>query len=493
MKLYQKAIAVSLSLAMVLSLAACDLGGGKKDKDKKKNGDDDAVITVADDFSSALTSRKASKLIKLCDEDAAEDLEDTLEEDLDFGSRFGGDKGDICEAIADSMSYEVDEDSVEIDDEEATVDVVFEMVDYNSLLDEDFASADDFIDEVNSSKETIEVKLTLELELVDDEWVVTNAADIIEDAFPFIDEDFEFDGEVDLVGAFDYSIWNPIKVNEDCIYFSVYFTEEGYENEQGYYEVYFNDELVYTSDDYYFYWALQYGIQDGAETNDEGYMLPGTYTIVVYTLDGDIITSDSIELETESTKPTTPAVPSTGDYTFDPANFGLAADSDVYVTYIDYTDVVLSSFGLTSDDVTGSICFTCFLVLDNDANATLIVDADLYKANVDTFMRTNLDNIVTALTGYTVADYADIQGMTVEEAEEDLMAAFYEGFNTNEVQTQSATNTYVIDGDTITMTRNDGSTIVGTYSSETINITVDASFPLYALLENGELVFQKYA
>ena len=36
-------------------------------------------------------------------------------------------------------------------------------------------------------------------------------------------------------------------------------------------------------------------------------------------------------------------------------------------------------------------------------------------------------------------------------------------------------------------------TVRDTLLVATINITVDASFPLYTLLENGELVFQKYA
>ena len=165
MKANKKIVASVLCLSMLASLGGCALF----DKD------DEAVLAVADEYAEAVTKAKVSDVAELLVD--GEDAEDELNA---FTSGNGAavieEYGDICDAIADTLSYEIDTESVESSKKnaEASVTVTYTVVDYEAVYEqvkEDGGDAQDLIDALGDG-DTVEIEQTMNLELVDGEWLV---------------------------------------------------------------------------------------------------------------------------------------------------------------------------------------------------------------------------------------------------------------------------------------------------------------------------------
>ena len=140
-------ISVALAGAVSLSCASCMLMGGPNKKE---------IVEAADTFASTLLKQDAGKIVKLTNEkkdsDTAEELELLFDE-----SMYSDDQNEFNKAVADTISYEVDEESVEVDKEEASVDVVFTMVDYEKALKEDYSDIDEVLDLLDDCDDTKEI------------------------------------------------------------------------------------------------------------------------------------------------------------------------------------------------------------------------------------------------------------------------------------------------------------------------------------------------
>ena len=162
----RKAGAAALAGAMMLSCASCMLFGPNKKE----------IVEAADTFASTLLKQDAGKIVKLTNEkknsDAAEALELLFDE-----SWYTEEQNKFIDAVADTITYEVDEESVEVDKEEASVDVTFTMVDYEKALKDDYSDIDEVLDLLEDCEDTKEVEVTFEFEKDDDEWLLSNLKD----------------------------------------------------------------------------------------------------------------------------------------------------------------------------------------------------------------------------------------------------------------------------------------------------------------------------
>ena len=162
----RKAGAVALAGAMTLSCASCMLFGPNKKE----------IVEAADTFASTLLKQDAGKIVKLTNEkknsDAAAALETLFDE-----SWYTEEQNKFIDAVADTITYEVDEESVEVDKEEASVDVTFTMVDYEKALKGDYSDIDEVLDLLEDCEDTKEVEVTFEFEKDDDEWLLSNLKD----------------------------------------------------------------------------------------------------------------------------------------------------------------------------------------------------------------------------------------------------------------------------------------------------------------------------
>ena len=100
----KKAVSVAVASAMVLSMASCSF------LDKSK----DEVLDAADEYAKNLASCSVAKLAKLSGSDF-EDIQEEWETKLTFseGDLYTADTAKALGAIADTISYEVDEESAE--------------------------------------------------------------------------------------------------------------------------------------------------------------------------------------------------------------------------------------------------------------------------------------------------------------------------------------------------------------------------------------------
>lgn len=114
----RKAGAAALAGAMAFSCASCALFGPNKKE----------IVEASDTFASTLLKRDAGKIIKLTTEDEDSEAAETLEMIFDE-SVYSDDQKKFIDAVSDTITYEVDEESVEVSKEEASVDVKFSMVD----------------------------------------------------------------------------------------------------------------------------------------------------------------------------------------------------------------------------------------------------------------------------------------------------------------------------------------------------------------------------
>ncbi len=299
MKFDSKKIAASaIAATMIMSMTGCSMLGGGKAKQE--------VIDAADSFASNICSLKASKVAS-----AMADLDDDKVEEIEFSFEAIS-NDEILSAIAGTLAYEIDEDSVEVDAKkgEASVDVVFTYVDadavYEDVID-DNGSEEDFIDALGDSDEVVEVEVTFEFTLDDDEWLVDDAKlKTLQSIFAFCDAEYSFTPSLSADLVSDSSRWYYTDSDNyyeatSSIEYDIIPVDEAQEIEWNfYYEIYYNNSLVYTSDECVDqgYWIEAYfGISyDGAETDDNGNLAPGNYRCVMYTLDGDVLADATCEV-----------------------------------------------------------------------------------------------------------------------------------------------------------------------------------------------------
>ncbi len=363
----RKAGAAALAGAMAFSCASCALFGPNKKE----------IVEAADTFASTLLKQDAGKIIKLTtedeDSDAAADLEILFDD-----SMYTEEQKKFIDAVADTVTYEVDEESVEVSKEEASADVTFTMVDYEKALDGDFEDIDAVLDALGDCEDTKEAEVTLEFEKDDDEWLVSNIDD---DSYGDIFEFYIYELNLTPAVAVDYTdIWP----GTSGIISEVYFIDDitAYESSLTY-DVYLDGSLL-ASD--------QAAVV--ADTNviwcDYATELEaGEYQIVVY-LDGVELTTMSTTVDDAGTTPTvTDDTVSTNDYSYVFTAEGQLGDlvqavdwylDDGYGYYdfnagIEY-DIYFSD-ALTYDDVVG----ITFNIYDEDGN-TLAEGETVYGSNI---------------------------------------------------------------------------------------------------------------
>ena len=157
----KKTVSLAVASAILFSMTGCSF------LDKSK----DEVLEAADAYAKELAACNIGKLAKLSDEDF-EKVQEEWEGKLTFseGDLYTADTATVLNAIADTISYEIDEESVEATKKsgEGSIDVTFTIADYADLVDDDsITDADAFAGAV-ADAETTEISVTLEFERTDD-------------------------------------------------------------------------------------------------------------------------------------------------------------------------------------------------------------------------------------------------------------------------------------------------------------------------------------
>ena len=385
----RKTASLLLACTMAISFASCAfLGSGTNKKE---------IIEAADAFAGALLKQDTDKILKLVDSqtrkktDAAFVLTVLFDEDS-----YTEDQNKFNEAVSDTITYEIDEDSVKVKKDEASVNVTFTMVDYEKALkDEDITDIADVIDALEDCDDVKEVEITFEFEMEDDDWVITNFEDdSYADLYEFYD--YELDLKPDLESLIDHT---EIDAGSYYVVLCIYFTEDITDYaEDVTYDAYRDGELIASDMPVYYY----EGYISCDYTIDPAYNLDaGDYTIEAK-YDGEVFTIGEITVE-ETESDIVPTADAEGvDYNFDVDATGELAGYVVAVDWwgddgeycysnapqgVEY-DVYFSS-DITEEQILG-ITYTCY----NPDYGPIVEDQPIE------YNRTNIDDGYPNVDGY---------------------------------------------------------------------------------------------
>lgn len=198
----------ALILAATISFSAvgCSALGSKgksKSKDKDEDGDfkEKDVIALAEDFGKALLKGDYETLCDISDAGNPGDLQIDIE--------MTEDTWEVVKAWHDTFTYEVDEDSVEIDDDEATVSLNIIYADVDSLDPSD-KSVDGWKDALSDAEDTDSTTLELSMKYDDDDEKL-----IVEDAIDVVTDYYSISASFDIESV-DYSM--ALNVTIDAYY-----------------------------------------------------------------------------------------------------------------------------------------------------------------------------------------------------------------------------------------------------------------------------------
>ena len=321
----KKLVSAVVASSVALSLASCADKAGEQ------------VMEAADEYAKAVCDADAKAIKDLSndlDDDTAEAIDTTLGGDLFFTDY----DEDIVNAILGTMTYEIDEESLEAStkDGEGEVTIVFTLVDYEALMEDDEVMVDPetFIDAIGSSDATKDYEFKADFELVDEEWLVNNTDDLA-DVYDFYFVMYEF--PVDLAGAISGTEWwwadddEGNYTNTSSIELDLNFNDYSVDYSGIYYTVEYNGELVYTSESGE-NWGI-YGSDEGAVLDDNWCLPAGSYKITFYDENGNELASDTATVTVTAVETAaTTEVPAASDPVSDPDDVILSGDMDIVET-----------------------------------------------------------------------------------------------------------------------------------------------------------------
>lgn len=150
------------------------------------------MLSMAEDYCKALCELDYQEISDLSYELSKKDDKELAElMDLEDESNYSEDQASVFEKIKDTMTFEIDDDSLEIGKKEATVDVSFSMIDYKTIFDLGIENQEDIISFIDEYNGTIEETITLELALIRTDCLVNTSMKSIKTVLGFLSEEMD--------------------------------------------------------------------------------------------------------------------------------------------------------------------------------------------------------------------------------------------------------------------------------------------------------------
>ena len=286
----KKIMAMVLVFTTVVSSSSCSLA--KRDPEE--------IVAAADTIAKCVQYLDAGRLldnIETTDYSVADAFRNKLTiSDLEY------DQASVKYKIAETITYDVVKDSVIMSRKDATCDVIFTRVDYQSAFDGFVGFSNAHIEQLEACDKTLSFTVPLSFNKVDGRWIAT--ADTIgkfDELYSFLDEEFVFGpSTMDLI---DTTTWMFAKNGsyENCIWIELdlWFLEDPEVN--AYYVVSKDGEDIYTSEpkaveDTLF--EAPFNSELGAPMTENSCIEAGTYNIKIYREDGLLLIDESIKVTT---------------------------------------------------------------------------------------------------------------------------------------------------------------------------------------------------
>lgn len=191
-----KTASIVLASAMIMSMTGCSQEKSDREKNERKTTEEETtaedssedVLEVTEDFCKAIADVDIRALSNLATDEES-DLLASAEEMFDFsaGGMYSSEKAAYLEAVSGTIEYEIDEDSLDIDEDKGTAEIDISVSKYD--LESNALSNCQTIDEVVEAVEngpTATSDLTLELEDTDDGWKVIGVEEVLDEVYFYI-------------------------------------------------------------------------------------------------------------------------------------------------------------------------------------------------------------------------------------------------------------------------------------------------------------------
>ena len=275
-----------VTVILVLSLAFAAVSCSSADKEN--------IFAAAGKFSKAMADRSFKNLKR-----ASADMDDDYELDFNHLIEASDEDVKVHRAIGNKIKFTVDEESLDIskNGKDATVDVLFEIVDWEALSKDEKAFFDTttYVEAIGACEEYTQVLETFELVKDHGEWLVSNYEEVIKDfyaqwlkasapidyerfvfSYQWLDTTTNIDGYIvyDCTTKLDLSLMIDFKYSKTPIYYTVTY----------------KDKVIYTSDlsvkSCHAYFDAG---NKCAVVSPNGFLAVGEYTITFYTKDDAVV------------------------------------------------------------------------------------------------------------------------------------------------------------------------------------------------------------
>ncbi len=316
----KKTASVIMTGALLLSLTSClDFGGGKK-----------AVLEAAQTFGENVASANADAIIKGSSLDKKSKEATVLNELLTKDGKSDDDI-EFYKAVEKTIEFEIDEESYTYKKGTASVDMVFTIADYESVLKTEYTKIEDLTAAVKKA-DTKEIKFNAEFVKNDDkEWVVDNINKKFVKIYDYRNETIELALTSDMVKGFIDRNMSSFWLADDGKYkdtlfieYNYYFSSEVLDYKDRGVKIFFkllkDGNEVFTGEEETFGVSTNVKCKVSNENlglkNNE-YLEAGSYEIDLYMkdLNGEqLIDKISVSVEKSAPKPETKTLQGEGDY-----------------------------------------------------------------------------------------------------------------------------------------------------------------------------------
>ena len=232
---FKKIVSVILTGAVLLGFTGClDFGGGKK-----------AVIEAAESFASNMAAADAAKLIKNSTLNKKSDEAAALTELL-ADDDCTEDEIAFYKAVQNTIEYEIDEESVSVEKDSASINIEFTLADYSKVLQGNYKNIDELTAAVKKA-DTTTIKFTAEFAKEDKEWIPDNVGSKkFMKLYDYRNAEIDFALSADIIaGLIDRNMSSFFWLTDDEKYIDTYFVEYDYYFDSEVYEYEDRGEIIY--------------------------------------------------------------------------------------------------------------------------------------------------------------------------------------------------------------------------------------------------------
>lgn len=299
MRFVREIMAVALGSAIVITGTGCSIRPEHQEE----------LLRVSEEYARSLACCDLIGIETCCDPEF-DDVENMWIDRLDFnqGKYYEAVNSANCAArIAESITYELKTDTLDISNDTGSVVCEFSIPDYETAMAQpSVRSIYDFYD-VMFAYDYVVHSVRLEFELVEDTWLATNYEDVMSDIYEFTLHNISYETPLSdkVLGQrwyYDLTAQSGNYYSADMIDLDIVLTSDA-DFSSMYYEVEYEGQVIKretgSTEGYLFatdefapaYRESEYDYDSG-EYYDVYYLVPGDYTITFYDEYGEVLISD---------------------------------------------------------------------------------------------------------------------------------------------------------------------------------------------------------